>query len=398
MIQHQSNKTQWRLIFVLWFCGMGASMQFAKVSLAFDELQAYYQASEGEIGVVLSWVGVCGMILAAGVSVFIARFGYRRLLFLAMILAAGLAVYQISLPSLSVLLVTRLVEGLAHLIIVVTAPTLMVAACAADKRSMVMSLWGTFFGVTFALVGALAPWLIELGGVRSLFIFHALWMLVMLALLALTYRHELIPLPSVPAVISIKSLYQQHLRIYGSLPTILPSLCFINYTALYVALLTFFPKIGGAGPLWLPVVLPLISLVGAFLVGVLIQHGMTPIKATQMAFGSAMVVFIALSAVSALDIDVSWFKVVVFFTLGLMQGAIYGMIPYLSKQSHQQAQSISAIAQLGILVSTFGPPLLCIAFVWLCVSSLLGASFLLLLTGLLLATILPKRLNATVHL
>jgi predicted MFS family arabinose efflux permease len=101
MIQHQSNKTQWRLIFVLWFCGMGASMQFAKVSLAFDELQAYYQASEGEIGVVLSWVGVCGMILAAGVSVFIARFGYRRLLFLAMILAAGLAVYQISLPSLS---------------------------------------------------------------------------------------------------------------------------------------------------------------------------------------------------------------------------------------------------------------------------------------------------------
>jgi AAHS family 3-hydroxyphenylpropionic acid transporter len=384
--------TRWPLIFILWFCGMGAAMQFAKVSLPIDELQAYYDASLSEMGLVLSWVGVCGMIFAACVSVFINRFGYRQLLFLAMILATVLAWFQVLLPPLPILLATRLVEGVAHLIIVVTAPTLMAAACRAEQRSMIMSLWGTFFGVAFSLLGALSPWLMPMG-VDSFFVFHALWMLVMLILLALIFRKDLIATPIPRPHISIQNIIQQHVEIYGQLRTVLPSLCFITYTALYVALLTFFPKVGGTGPEWLRTVLPLVSLAGAFGAGALVQKGLKPTDTTMTAFGSSLVAFLILALAYHQGLELSWFKVAVFFTLGLMQGAIYGMIPYLTVQAAQQAQSISAIAQLGNLGSTIGPPLFGIAFGAWGATGILVLSLLMPFIGLFLIVFFSRKLD-----
>jgi len=384
--------TRWPLIIVLWFCGMGAAMQFAKVSLPIDELQTYYDATLSEMGFVLSWVGVCGMVFAACVSVFINRFGYRRLLFLAMFLATVLAWVQVILPPMLLLLATRLIEGVAHLIIVVTAPTLMAAACRADQRSMVMSLWGTFFGVTFSLLGALSPWLMPMG-VTSFFVFHALWMLVMLVLLVLMFRTDLIALPNPRPQISIKNIIEQHVQIYGQLRTVLPSLCFITYTALYVALLTFFPKVGGAGPDWLRAALPLVSLAGAFGAGALVQKGLKPTQTTVVSFGSALVAFLVLAVAYQQGLELSWFKVATFFTLGLMQGAIYGMIPYLATQPAQQAQSISAIAQLGNLGSTIGPPLFGITFGTWGATGILGLSLLMPVIGLFLIMYFSRKLD-----
>ena len=50
--------TRWSRVLVLWGCGILAGMQFAKVSVAFQDLQALYGVTPAQMGWVLSTVGM----------------------------------------------------------------------------------------------------------------------------------------------------------------------------------------------------------------------------------------------------------------------------------------------------------------------------------------------------
>ena len=47
-----STTTHWPRIFLLWACGVVAAMQFARIAVAFVVLQAHYQVSQTEMGIV----------------------------------------------------------------------------------------------------------------------------------------------------------------------------------------------------------------------------------------------------------------------------------------------------------------------------------------------------------
>jgi predicted MFS family arabinose efflux permease len=139
-------------VLVLWSAGLGAAAQFAKIAVPFSAIRGLYPEAGGEVGWLLSIVSFLGVVLGMAAGVIVLRFGCYRLLIIALALGAAVSFWQATLPGFWPMLASRLIEGGSHLIIVVAAPTLMAQVSAKHRRGQAMTLWSTFFGVSFAIV------------------------------------------------------------------------------------------------------------------------------------------------------------------------------------------------------------------------------------------------------
>lgn len=74
------QNTHWSRVIVLWLCGIVAAMQFAKISFAFLALQQVYGTSPATMGLVLSAVGMMGLVFGVTAGVLAPVIGYERLL------------------------------------------------------------------------------------------------------------------------------------------------------------------------------------------------------------------------------------------------------------------------------------------------------------------------------
>jgi len=172
------------LVFALWIAGLGAAMQFAKISVMFPYIREQYSSAGSEIGLLVSVIGFLGISLGLFAGLIVARIGFRRLLLSALILGALMSLYQATLPPFTMMLFSRIIEGASHLIIVVAAPTLIAQISSNQYRGLAMTLWSTFFGVAFALVAWFGISLVEAFGLESIFIIHAVMLFITAAILA----------------------------------------------------------------------------------------------------------------------------------------------------------------------------------------------------------------------
>ena len=379
-----STTTYWPRIFLLWACGVVAAMQFAKIAVAFVVLQAHYQVSQTDMGVVLSILGLVAVVLGATIGVVAPLIGYRRLLLLGLGLGAAMSAWQSLLPPYAWMLVTRVLEGASHLAVVVAAPTLLAAQCAPAQRSVAMGLWSTFVGVAFAASAAVGSPLLARFGVDSLLLAHGLGMAALAGAVAWS-------LPAQPATASARrwpdasSLVAQHLEIYRHFNTAVPGLCFFFYTVLGVALLTFVPQLGGAQRMVLALVLPLAVMAGTFSAGWLTQHFMSPLQLVRAAFSGVALSAVALWAGSGHPALFLPSAALLMFLAGLSGGASFGLVPYLNQDSAMQARANGAVAQLGNLGSSSGPPLFAAAISTLGLVGLVLPLFALAALGAALA-------------
>ena len=137
------------LVFLLWLAGLGAAAQFAKIAVPFADFRTLYPNVGPGFAWLLSMISVVGIFLGLTAGVLAAKFGYVKLLISGLVLGAVMSFWQALLPSFPAMLVSRLIEGFSHLSIVVVAPTL-IAQISSDRfRGMAMTLWSTFFGVSF---------------------------------------------------------------------------------------------------------------------------------------------------------------------------------------------------------------------------------------------------------
>lgn len=348
--------THWPRVICLWLCGVVAAMQFAKLAFVFADLQQWYGLSAGQMGIILSTVGMTGLVFGVTMGLYAHAIGYRRLLLAGLALGAVLAALQsLMLPPLW-LWVTRVLEGVSHLAVVVAAPTLIAASCVARERSVAMGLWSTFVGVAFAITGAFGPAVLSGLGLSGLLGLHALGMIVMLAWAAAV-------LPADPEAMGARAwprwhaVPRHHVQIYTRWETALPGLCFLCYTGMAVALLTFLPQQAGAGKPWLAVMLPLMGISGTFSAGWLPQAWVTPLWLVRLAFVGVGLAGLGLWACAAFGLDQAPAALLLMYLAGLAGGSAFSLIPYLSHESLVQSRANGAVAQMGNLGSTLGPPL-----------------------------------------
>lgn len=360
--------TYWPRVVVLWLSGILAAMQFAKIAVAFVELQNHYVATAASMGLVLSTVGMVGLLLGVTMGLLAPRIGYRRLLMGGLGLGALLAFSQSFLLPLPWFWASRVLEGASHLAVVVAAPTLMAASAAPQHRAIVMGLWSTFVGGAFAIAAAVGLPFIERFGLAALFQAHALCLAVVALAVALLVPAD-VTRKRVPdadglmrhAPLHLQALLRQHLHIYTRWTTALPGLCFLGYTGMAVALLTFLPQQGGADRVWLAATLPLTGVAGTFCAGWIAQYWLSPLRLARWAF-----VLVGASALAwGLGLWAGWWvapvALVLMFAAGLSGGSSFALIPFLNEEPAQQARANGAVAQMGNLGATLGPPCFALA-------------------------------------
>jgi MFS transporter, DHA1 family, inner membrane transport protein len=351
------------LVLALWSAGLGAAAQFGKISVLFDLLSQSYAGPGGavRIGLIVSVVGVVGLIFGTTAGLLVARIGPRRAIVWALVLGAAMSAIEAMFPPYSLMITARMLEGVSHLAIVVVGPTVIASVAAPRYLGLAMTLWSSFFGVTYAFLAVFAPILVAWGGAESLFLAHAGWLAACAVVLAGL-------MPSDPIVASIsapQSILRQHLAIYASPFIAAPAMGFLCYTILYVALLTLLPPMMPEGyTAFVATGMPLVSIAVSLTLGVWLLGKITPVILVQVGFATGVVFMLLLWAVWGQGTAMIAASFGLAAAMGIVQGASFASIPYLNVDAADRAGAAGAIAQLGNLGTTTRTPLLAWILTW----------------------------------
>jgi len=338
-------RTDWALVGLLFTTGLLAAGQFAKISLTLGPLEEVYPGSTAFLPFVVSALSVTGIFLGATAGMLVARVGVRVVLLTGLVGGAVLSAAQAMLPAFPFLMALRLAEGAAHLCIVVAAPTLMAARASRYDRPVVMGLWGTFFGVGFAIYAALTPALLDAFGIAGVYLAHAAALLAVAALLAPRLPRAGISLPESEGFLA------RHLAIYRNPRVLAPAIGFLWHTLMFLALLTYLPGFLGG---WTGTVLPLVALVGTLGAGALART-IPSRRILEAGFlltilGMALLLAVPEGARVAVALPL-------FVVIGLAPGAAFAMIPEINREPADLARANGALAQMGNIGTASSTPL-----------------------------------------
>lgn len=342
-------------VLAIWAAGLGAAAQFGKISVLYDVLGAAYPDHAGVgIALMVSVVGMVGLVFGTTAGILVTRIGPRRAMLAALVLGAAVSAVQSWFPPFGLMMASRVLEGVSHLAIVVVGPTAIASVAPPARQGLALSLWSTFFGLTYAVLFAIAPPLVEAAGPSALFLTHAGWMLAMAGILAVLMPRDPAQAPAVPG-----GWLRRHLEIYASPRIAAPATGFVCYTVTYVALLTLLP--GAVTEGWgraVGVAMPLVSIAVSLTLGVWLLGRMSAVGVVQTGFAAALVGGLVL----VLGWGEGWAELtgalMLAGALGLVQGASFAAIPQLNASGADRAGASGAIAQLGNLGTTTGTPLL----------------------------------------
>ncbi|MEM1374549.1 MAG: MFS transporter [Pseudomonadota bacterium] len=343
--------TRFGFVFALWGAGLGAAAQYAKISVIFEPLGDHYGQEGAALGLLVSAVGVIGILLGVVAGIIVTRLTLRRAMLIGLILGGVLSLYQATLPSLSLFIASRVVEGVSHLLIVVAAPTLIAQASSLRGRGFTLTLWGTFFGVSFTLLILLGLPLVEALGLPALFVAHGLYMFVFAGGL----WRVLGPDRPADTALKLSSVLSQHAAIYRSPRKNAAGLGWLFYTFCFVTTVTFLPgfieeDIRRA----VAAAMPLVSIIASLTIGVALLSVMSAVSATMLAFLTGAVLALALIVVPGSPVLALGFTA----ALGIIQGSSFAVVPELNESLEDRAQGNGAMAQTGNVGNSLGTPVI----------------------------------------
>ncbi|WP_254796897.1 MFS transporter [Sulfitobacter albidus] len=341
----------WPMILALWGAGLGAAAQYAKFSVIYDLLQAEY-GSGAAVGWLVSIVGGVGIVLGVVAAMLVGRVGFRRALLGALWLGAGVSFAQALMPSLPVMLVLRGIEGVSHLGLVVAAPTLIAQVATDRDRGLALTLWGTFFGVAFAVMAWGGRPLALAAGLPALFAVHGAYLALFALALARPLRGVLeADAPSMKVVAT-------HLAIYRSPRIAAPAAGWLFYTFCFVSILTVLPPFLDPS-VRAPVMgaMPLVSIAVSMTLGVALLRVMSAVQVVMLGFALSALAMVWLALVPAGPVAC----LALAGAMGLIQGATFAAVPQLNAAPQAQAQANGAMAQAGNLGNTLGTPVMALA-------------------------------------
>ena len=393
------SSTRWASVLVLFLAGIGAALQFAKVPPALTAVSQALSLGPVEAGFAVSVVGMVGVVLGIAVGSLVAAAGPRRALVVALAFAALFALLGSMSPNDILFMMSRVLEGVAHLVIVVAAPGLMITSTTSRDRPIAMALWSCFFSVGFSFASATAPMLLALIGWRGFFVGHAMLMLG-LSLLALVF---VVPDRDRPKMVGVGTVLSTHLAVYRSGPPMILALVFCCYTILFLAILTYLNKhlisVDGFTPATSGTIMALLALanpVVSLATGPIVRSGFDPIRGFIVSFILVIVgatpIFLGFTA----PVGTIACALIMMAALGALPGLAFTMLPKVAPTSALAAKATGAIAQFGNVGTFSGPPLF--AMLLATIGWVGGAIFVIVasLAGIGLAVLLRRvMLNPT---
>ena len=366
---------------MLWLAGLGAAAQFAKIGLVLPELGLLYPHAGSLLGFLVSFVSLIGALFGLCAGAIAAQLSLQRLLMAGLLLGALVSLVQSLQVPLWLMLITRVLEGCSHLAIVITAPTLISTTSPRRWRSAAMTLWSTFFGVSYALTAWLGLPLVQSHGVSALFLAHGLFLILVAISLAFIMTEALPGVGEVEAGIgtdtdteadvdvdvdansdietsvdlTFSQILAEHRRAWTSPRISAPAAGWLFYTLTFVALLAVIPGIVEPDQRsFVSSALPIASILASVSLGVVLLSFVSAVHVVCIGFLIAILVSVAYIAQPGEPL----LAIALFASLGLVQGATFASLPQLNPNRGDQVLANGALAQAGNLGNLCGTPLL----------------------------------------
>ena len=181
--------TRWSVVALAIFAGIFAAMQIGKVPPAMPVLGTSLAMGLAAVGWIASIFNAIGAILGVPAGALSDGLGHRRVLMASLaFIALGSLLGGLS-DAFAPLLLTRLIEGIGYLGIIVSAPSLIIEAALPKDHALALGLWSTFLPTGFALMVVIAPAFIETVGWPGLWFLNAGLMGAYLVLFSLATRN-----------------------------------------------------------------------------------------------------------------------------------------------------------------------------------------------------------------
>lgn len=383
------NLNRIALIFSLWIAGLLAGGQFAKISVIIPELQALYPSQAGQIAWLLTLVSAVGAILGGFAASIANRYGLVRILTASLALAGILSLWQSTYPSFEIMAISRVIEGATHLGIVVTAPALMAEASSDRWRGATMALWGTFFGVSFAIFGWFGIPLLEQIQISGLFQLHGAGLIATALLIAVLLKTSGTTIERSEAAQTPPSL---NLTAFRDVCVLWPGIGWLFYTLTFLALLTILPaQLPDELRSQATTILPLVSIAtGVLILPVLLMR----FSASTM----VMVGFISAALILSLggQGDLLILATCLFAVLGLIQSGTFAAVAELNISTEKRTLGYGVMAQTGNLGNLVGTPLLLLSLDKYGLQSLQLITAMVYVAAFAVLTVLAGRMKRSV--
>lgn len=353
--------------------GVVAAMHVGKLPPALPALQQVLGVSLVQAGFLLALVQLAGMTLGLPAGLLIQRYGPRRSMLaglLVLSLASALGGAAQGAPGL---LVSRVLEGLGFLCVVLPAPGLLRGMVAPERLSRALGSWGAYMPLGAALAMLLGPWVMmqvePTWGWRIWW-----WALSALAALlaALVFRgvpadrtalalggSSVLPVAGVssPEVLGLLRLTLKSRGVW------LVAVCFAMYSGQWLAVVGFLPSIYAQAGLtagntaWLTALVAAVNIIGNLAAGRLLHWGAAPLALLVAGFAA-----MGGGAVLAFGGDGnSWLRylAVLAFSMvgGLIPATLFSLAVRLAPSTATVPATVGWMQQWSAFGQFCGPPL-----------------------------------------
>ncbi|WP_278481408.1 CynX/NimT family MFS transporter [Achromobacter insolitus] len=346
--------TRWSAVLAIVGAGVVSALQVGKVIIAAPLLRkdmGLDLASIGALAAVFSILGLVGGIAAGGV---INRYGARRMLLAGLAATAVGTVTGAMAPVYSVLLASRIVEGLGFLMITVAGPAALQRMVSASTRDFAFALWSCYMpaGMAIAMLASQA-----FNGWQAYW-----WCAGAAVLVALAGVAALAPATPGGARLSWDGLRQDTVDTMGAPGPRLLALSFTLYSLMFFALFTFLPVLL-TEQLGLPLataglysaIASAANVVGNLGAGVLLARGWQ--RSTLIACASLIMGAVALLIFRSVLPAMPTFLLCVLFSAvgGLIPATLLGTAPLLAPKPALTPASVGLVMQGSGLGQVIGP-------------------------------------------
>ena len=360
------KRTRWDVIILTTAAGLLAAFQIGKIPAALPDLRSELVIGFVAAGWIASILSITSALFGVTAGLLSDRFGHRRLLLTNLAIMAVASAMGGIAPDTGWLLVSRILEGVAFLGLMVSVPSLLLQAVTAQQQPFVLGLWSARMPVGMAIMIVVSPpLLIEIGWRGIWFVNTGLSIFLLLAIAARTRN-----LP--PLVAYTRASLGRDLRLALTRPgPWLLGACFMAYAAIWMTVMTWLPTflIEAAG----------LSLGTAAAVSALIVICNAPSNIFAAWLAQRGVRTWPMVALPALSMGVLGYflfsnltgeaakvpiAMAMSFVGGFLPGAVIIAVPRHSPSPAQVGAVNGIVMQGSNIGQLFGPPLLAIVVTW----------------------------------
>jgi MFS family permease len=231
--------TPWRTVWLIVAAGIAGAFQVGKVPVALPAIRAELGMSIAGAAWVLSIFNLIGVGAGMPMGAVIGRLGARRMTISGLALLAAASLVGAAATGAAFLLLTRFVEGIGFLMVVVGVPSLLARLVRPADLKLAFGVWGTYMPAGQAIMMIASPLLLGAIGWRGLWVANAALLALYSAVVALATRG----LPAGGAPARLGELLRD-MRLTASAPgPLLLALAFLAYSLQYLAVMGFLPTI-----------------------------------------------------------------------------------------------------------------------------------------------------------